>query len=154
MAVVEPEEVVLAVVFFLFKPSWLFSSNVLLVAFSLSFCGGSGDDVAVVVVVVVVLEISVVVADSSFPSVASSSGSSFGTDLFSFFAAAAASLNFLHSLRCPPFFQCCTWQSRPQYCTVWHNLQGYNGRNGVLGLPHVEQQRMVGVVRPSVLSNR
>ena len=75
---------------------------------------------------------------------------SFGTD---FASAAAAFLNFLHSLRCPPFFQWFTWQSRPQYCTVWHNLQGCNGRNGVLGLPQVEQQRMVGVVRPSCLSN-
>ena len=69
------------------------------------------------------------------------------------FAAAAASLNFLHSLRCPPSFQWCTWHSRPQYCTMWHNLQGCNGRKGVLGLPQVEQQRMVGVVRPSSLSN-
>ena len=67
--------------------------------------------------------------------------------------AAAASLNFLHALRCPPCFQWFTWHSRPQYCTVWHNLQGFNGRKGVLGLPHVEQQRIVGVVRPSYLSN-
>ena len=74
---------------------------------------------------------------------------SFGT----VFAAAAASLNFLHSLRCPLCFQWCTWHSRPQYCTVRHNLQGCNGRKGVLGLPQVEQQRMVGVVRPSILSN-
>ena len=69
------------------------------------------------------------------------------------FAAAAASLNFLHSLRCPPCFQWFTWHSRPQYCTVRHNLQGCKGRNGVLGLPQVEQQRIVGVVRPSYLSN-
>jgi len=69
------------------------------------------------------------------------------------FATAAASLNFLHSLRCPPCFQWFTWHSRPQYCTVWHNLQGCNGRKGVFGLPQVEQQRMVGVVRPSCLSN-
>ena len=69
------------------------------------------------------------------------------------FAAAAASLNFLHSLRCPPCFQWFTWQSRPQYCTVRHSLQGCKGRNGVLGLPQVEQQSMVGVVRPSCLSN-
>ena len=69
------------------------------------------------------------------------------------FASVAASLNFLHSFRCPPFFQWFTWQSRPQYCTVRHNLQGCNGRNGVLGLPQVEQQRMVGVVRPSSSSN-
>ena len=74
---------------------------------------------------------------------------SFGT----VFAAAAASLNFLHSLRCPPVFQWFTWHSRPQYCTVRHNLQGFNGRKGVLGLPQVEQQRMVGVFRPSNLSN-
>ena len=46
---------------------------------------------------------------------------------------------FLHSLRCPPCFQWVTWHSRPQYCTVWHNLKGCNGRNGVLGLPQVEQ---------------
>ena len=83
--------------------------------------------------------------------VSAACSTSFGT--CTFFAAAAASLNFLHSLRCPPFFQWCTWHSRPQYCTVRHNLQGCNSRNGVLGLPQVEQQRMVGVVRPSCLSN-
>ena len=126
----------------------------LFVAFLSSFCGGSGDDV-VVVVVVVVVDVVLVVVVWLLPSMASSSGSSFGTDLFSCFAvaAAAAFLNFLHPLRCPPCFQWCTWQSRPQYCTVRHNLQGCNGRNGVLGLPQVEQQRMVGVVRPSSLSN-
>ena len=77
----------------------------------------------------------------------------YSTSYFGTIFAAAASLNFLHSLRCPPCFQWFTWHSRPQYCTVWHNLQGCNGRNGVLGLPQVEQQRMVGVVRPSCLSN-
>ena len=77
----------------------------------------------------------------------------YSTSVGTVFAAAAASLNFLHALRCPPFFQCCTWHSRPQYCTVRHNLQGFKGRNGVLGLPQVEQQRMVGVVRPWCLSN-
>ena len=139
------------VVSFLFKPSSLFSFVLHFVAFSSSSsCGGSGADVEVVVADVVL-----VVVVCSFPSVAfsSSSSSSFGTGLFSAaVAAAAASLNFLHSLRCPPFFQWFTWHSRPQYCTVWHNLQGCNGRNGVLGLPQVEQQRMVGVVRPSCLS--
>ena len=77
----------------------------------------------------------------------------YSTSVETVFAAAAAPLNFLHSLRCPPSFQWCTWQSRPQYCTVRHNLQGCNGRNGVLGLPQVEQQRMVGVVRPCSSSN-
>ena len=119
---------------------------------SSSFCGGNGDngnDVAVVVVEVDVVAFAVVAV--CFPSLASSSSFFFGAGSFS--AVVAASLNFLHSLRWPPFFQCCTWHSRPQYCTVRHNLQGCNGRNGVLGLPHVEQQRRVGVVRPSSLSN-
>ena len=155
MAVVDGEEVVVddeEVV------ASLFSFDLLFVAFdSSSFCGDSGADV-----VVVVVEVGVVAAVGalvgvvcSFPSLASSSSSSssFGAGLFSAVAAAAASLDFLHSLRCPPCFQWCTWHSRPQYCTVWHNLQGFNGRNGVLGLPQVEQQRMVGVVRPSSLSN-
>ena len=155
VAVVE-QEVVVVVVSFLFKPSSLFSFVLHFVAFSSSSCcGGSDADVEVVGVVVnVVLDVDVV---RSFPSLTSSSSSlssSFGAGLFSAVAAAAASLNFLHSLRCPPFFQWCTWHSRPQYCTVWHNLQGFNGRNGVLGLPQVEQQRIVGVVRPSSLSNR
>ena len=109
-------------------------------------CGNSGEDFAVVVVVV---EIAHVVVVCFLPSLAASF-SFFGTGLF---LASAAFLNFVHSLRCPPFFQWFTWHSRPQYCTVWHNLQGFNGRNGVLGLPQVEQQRMVGVVRPSCLSN-
>ena len=138
---------------FFFKPSSLFSFVLHFVAFLSSFCGGSGDDV-VVVVVVVVVDVVLVVVVWLLPSMASSSGSSFGTGFSAAVAAAAAaSLNFLHSLRCPPCFQWCTWQSRPQYCTVRHNLQGCNGRNGVLGLPQVEQQRMVGVVRPSSLSN-
>ena len=148
------QEVVVVVVSFLFKPSSLFSFDLYFVAFSSSSCcGGSGADVEVVVVVVDVVLVVVVVC--SFASLASSSSSSsFGAGLFSAAAAAAAaSLNVLHSLRCPPFFQWFTWHSRPQYCTVWHNLQGFNGRNGVLGLPQVEQQRMVGVVRPSALSN-
>ena len=106
----------------------------------------------VVEVVVEVVVVALAVVAVCFLSLASSSSFFFGTDLFSAVAAAAASLIFLHPLRCPPFFQCCTWHSRPQYCTVWHNLQGCNGRNGVLGLPHVEQQRIVGVVRPSRLS--
>ena len=157
VAVVEEEKAVVVVSFF-FKPSSLFSFVLHFVAFSSSSCcGGSGADVEVVVVVVDVVLVVVVVV-CSFPSLASSSSSSsssssFGAGLFSAVAAAAASLNVLHSLRCPPFFQWCTWHSRPQYCTVWHNLQGFNGRNGVLGLPQVEQQRMVGVVRPSCLSN-
>ena len=131
---------------FFFKASSLLSF-VLHVAFSLSSCGGSGADGAVVVVVVdVVLDDVVVWFLASLVSSSSSSSCLFGT-------AAAAFLNFLHSLRCPPFFQWFTWHSRPQYCTVRHNLQGCKGRNGVLGLPHVEQQRMVGVVRPSTLSN-
>ena len=85
---------------------------------------------------------------AQFFSIVTAYSTSFGTVF-----AAAASLIFLHSLRCPPFFQWFTWHSRPQYCTVRHNLQGCNGRNGVLGLSQVEQQRMVGVVRPSSLSN-
>ena len=152
MPVVEEKEVVVVVVSFAFIPSSLFSFVLHFVAFSSSSCcGGSGADVEVVVATVVL----VVVVVCSFPSLASSSSpsSSFGAGLFSAVAAAAASLNVLHSLRCPPCFQWCTWHSRPQYCTVWHNLQGFNGRNGVLGLPQVEQQRMVGVVRPSCLSN-
>ena len=150
MAVVEEEKVV--VVSFLFKPSSLFSFVLHFVAFlSSSSCGGSGADVEVVVADVVL-----VVVVCSFPSLvfSSSSSSSFGTGFFSAaVAAVAAFLNFLHSLRCPPFFQWFIWHSRPQYCTVRHNLQGCNGRNGVLGLLQVEQQRMVGVVRPSCLSN-
>ena len=154
MPVVEEKEVVVVVVSFAFIPSSLFSFVLHFVAFSSSSCcGGSGADVEVVVVVADVVLVVVVVV-CSFPSLASSSSSSsFGAGLFSAVAAAAASLNVLHSLRCPPCFQWCTWHSRPQYCTVWHNLQGFNGRNGVLGLPQVEQQRMVGVVRPSCLSN-
>ena len=147
VAVVE-QEVVVVVVSFLFKPSSLFSFDLHFVAFSSSSCcGGSGADIELVVVVADVVLVVVVVC--SFPSLtSSSSSSSFGAGLFSA-AAAAASLNFLHAFRCSPSFQCCSWHSRPQYCTVWHNLQGFNGRNGVLGLPQVEQQRMVGVVRPS-----
>ena len=152
MAVVEEEQVVVVVVSFVFKPSLLLFFVLHFVAFSSSSCGGSDDDVVVVVVVVVVVNVPTIDVVCSFPSLASSSSSCFGTGLFST-VAAAASLNFLHSRRCPPFFQCCTWHSRPQYCTVWHNLQGFNGRNGVLGLPQVEQQRIVGVVRPSCLSN-
>ena len=149
VAVVE-QEVVVVVVSSLFKPSSLFSFVLHFVAFSSSSCcGGSGADIELVVVVADVVLVVVVVC--SFPSLASSSSSCFGTGLFSA-VAAAAFLNFLHSFRCPPCFQCCTWHSRPQYCTVWHNLQGFNGRNGVLGLPQVEQQRMVGVIRPSCLS--
>ena len=155
MAVVEEAEVVEVVVAFVFIPSSLFSFDLLFVALdSSSVCGGSGNDVAVVVVVVDVVALVVVFC---FPSLASSSSFLFGTGLFSAVAAAAtaaaASLNFLHSFRCSPSFQWFTWHSRPQYCTVRHNLQGCNGRNGVLGLPQVEQQRMVGVVRPSCLSN-
>ena len=151
MVEVESEEVVVVVVSFLSKPSSLFSFDLLFVAFdTLSFCGDGGDDVVVVVVEVVDV-VPLVVVVSCFLSLASSSSSFFfGTG---FFFAAAASLNFLHSLRCPPFFQWFTWHSRPQYCTVWHNLQGFKGRVGVLGLPQVEQQRMVGVVRPCALSN-
>ena len=151
MAVVEEEKVVVVVVSFVFIPSSLFSFVVHFVAFgSSSFCDDRGDGGPVVVVDVVALAVVV----SCFPSLASSSSFCFGTGLFSAVAAAAAvSLNFLHALRCPPSFQWCTWHSRPQYCTVRHNLQGCNGRNGVLGLPQVEQQRMVGMVRPSRLSN-
>ena len=142
MAVVDDEAVVVS----------LFSFDLHFVAFdSSSFCGDSGADVVVVVVEVGVVALAVVAF--CVASLEPSSSCLFGTGLFSAFAAAAASLNVLHSLRCPPFFQWCTWHSRPQYCTVWHNLQGFNGRNGVLGLPQVEQQRTVGVVRPSCLSN-
>ena len=144
MAVVEEVEVVVVVVSFLSKPPSLFSFVLLFVAFdSSSICGDSSTDVEVVVVEVDV--VALVVVASCFASLVLYTG-------FFSAAAAAASLNFLHSLRCPPSFQWFTWQSRPQYCTVRHNLQGCNGRNGVLGLPQVEQQRMVGVVRPSCLS--
>ena len=144
MAVVDDEEVVVS----------LFSFDLLFVAFdSSSFCGDSGADVVVVVVEVDV--VALVGVAFCFASLVPSSSCLFGTGLFSAFAVAVAtaSLNVLHSLRCPPCFQWFIWHSRPQYCTVWHNLQGFNGRNGVLGLPQVEQQRMVGVVRPSSLSN-
>ena len=148
---VEEEEVVEVVVSFVFITSSLFSFDLLFVAFgSSSFSGDSGVDVVVVVVVIGVDVVTLVVVASCFASLASSSSFFFVAGLFA--AASAASLSFLHSLRCPPFFQWFTWHSRPQYCTVWHNLQGCNGRNGVLGLPQVEQQRMVGVVRPSCLS--
>ena len=146
---VKEEEVVVGVSFLS-----LFSFVLHFVAFSSfssSSCGSSGDDIAVVDVVDVLVEVPLVDVVCFLPSLASSSCFFFGTGLF--VAAVVASLNFLHSLRCPPFFQWCTWHSRPQYCTVRHNLQGCNGRNGVLGLPQVEQQRMVGVVRPSCLSN-
>ena len=155
MVVVDDEEVVVVVVCFVFKPpSLLFSFGLLFVAFnSSSSCGDSSDAVAVVVVEVEVDVVAFVVSVFCLASLAPSSSFCFGTGFFSAAAAAAASLNFLHSLRCPPCFQCCTWHSRPQYCTVRHNLQGCNGRNGVLGLPQVEQHRIVGVVRPSCLSN-
>ena len=151
MAEVEEEKVVVVVVSFVFIPSSLFSFDLLFVAFdSSSFCGDSGAGVVVVVVEVDVVLFVVVVA-VCFASLVPSSSFFFGTGLF--VAAVVGSLNFLHSLRCPPCFQWFTWHSRPQYCTVRHNLQGCKGRNGVLGLPQVEQQRMVGVVRPSCLSN-
>ena len=147
MGVVEEGEVV--VVSFLLKPSSLFSFVLHFVAFdSESFCGGNGDGIVVVVVDVDV--VTIVAVAFCFASLAPSVSFFFETGFF--FAVAAASLNFLHALRCPPFFQCCTWHSRPQYCTVRHNLQGFKGRNGVLGLPQVEQQRMVGVVRSSNVS--
>ena len=150
MAVVEEEEVVVVASFFFFKPSSLFSFVLHFVAFdSESFCGGNGDGIVVVVVDVDV--VTIVAVAFCFASLAPSVSFFFETGFF--FAVAAASLNVLHSLRCPLFFQWFTWHSRPQYCTVWHNLQGFNGRVGVLGLPQLEQQRMVGVVRPSSLSN-
>ena len=140
------EEEVVVMVSFVLKSSSLFSFDLLFVAFdSFSFCGDSGADVVVVEFEVVAL----VVVAVCVASLAPLSSFFFGTGFFS----AAASLNFLHTLRCPPFFQLCIWHSRPQYCTVRHNLQGCKGRNGVLGLPQVEQQRIVGVVRPSCLSN-
>ena len=143
MAVVDDEEVVISLS--------LFSFDLLFVAFdSSSFCG---DNVADVVVEVVDVDVvALVVVAFCVATVLPSSSFFFGTELVSTSFAAAASLNFLHSFRCSPCFQWCTWHSRPQYCTVRHNLQGFNGRNGVLGLPQVEQQRMVGVVRPSCLS--
>ena len=154
-ALSEEEQVVVVVVVlsFIFKPPSLFSFVLHFVVFLSSCCGGSGDDVAVVVVDVDVAFVIVVVVFIVFPSLSSSFSVCFRTDLI--LVAAAASLIFLHCLRCPPCQECIqwfTWQSRPQYCTVWHNLQGCNGRNGVLGLQQVEQQRMVGVVRPSYLS--
>ena len=89
------------VVSFFFKPSSLFSFVLLVVAFnSLSSCGGCGDAAASVVVVEVDV-VSLVVEAFCFLSLAPSSFSAVAV-------AAAASLNFLHSLRCPPSFQCCS----------------------------------------------
>ena len=138
------EDEVVVVVSFLFKPPSLFSFVLHFVVLSSLSCGGSGDNVAVVVVGEVALDVVV----CPFLLLASNSCCFLGAGLF--LAAAAACLIFLHSFRCFPSFQCFAWQSRPQYCTVWHNLQGCNGRNGVLGLPQVEQQRSVGMVRPSI----
>ena len=103
MAVADDEEVVVS----------LFSFDLLFVAFdSSSFCGDSVADVVVEVVEVGVVALvgALIGVVCSFPSLASSSSSSsFGEGLFSAVAAAAAaSLNVLHSLRCPPFFQCWT----------------------------------------------
>ena len=95
---------------FLFKPPSLFSFVLHFVAFPSSSCsGGSGTDVEVVVVVADVVLVVVVVCFFPLLATSCSSSSSFGTGLFSAVAAAAASLNFLHSLRCPPFFQWFTW---------------------------------------------
>ena len=110
MAVVDDEEVVVS----------LFSFDLLFVAFvafdSSSFCGDSGADVVVVVVEVGV--VALVVVAFCVASLVPSSFCLFGTGLFSAVAVAVASLNLLHSFRCPPSFQCCNWHSRPQYCTV------------------------------------
>ena len=105
MAVVEEEEVVeVVVVSFVFKSSSLLSFDVLFVAFGSSpSCGDRIDDVAVVVVVVVVADDPLVDVVCLLPPLASSCCFFFGTGLF--VAAVAAFLNFLHSLRCPPFFQ-------------------------------------------------
>ena len=94
---------------FVLKPSSLFSFVLHFVALSSSSCGGRDDDVAVVVVVVVVVDVPLVpLVDvvCFLPSLASSSCFFFGTGLFvAAVAAVVASLNFLHSLRCPPCFQ-------------------------------------------------
>ena len=103
MAVVEEVEVVVVVVSFLSKPPSLFSFVLLFVAFdSSSICGDSSTDVEVVVVEVDV--VALVVVASCFASLVLSSSVFFDTGFFSA-AAAAVSLNFLHSLRCPPSFQ-------------------------------------------------
>ena len=99
MAVVDDEEVVISLS--------LFSFDLLFVAFdSSSFCGDNVADVVVEVVDVDVVALVVVAFCDS--SVLPSSFFPFGTELVSAFFVAAASLNFLHSLRCPPCFQCCT----------------------------------------------
>ena len=101
---VHEEEEVVVMVSFVFKSSSLLSFDVLFVAFGSSpSCGDRDDDVAVVVEVVVIVDVPLVNVACSFPSLASSSCFFFGTGLF--VAAVAAFLNFLHSLRCPPFFQ-------------------------------------------------
>ena len=104
---VEEKEVAVVVISFVFIPSSLFSFDLLFVAFdSSSFCGGSGADVAVIVVEVDVVVVVVVAFCGA--TVLPSSSFFFGTELVSASFAAAASLNFLHSLRCPPCFQWCT----------------------------------------------
>ena len=105
---VEGKELVVVVVSFAFKPSLLLFVVLHFVSFSWSLCGGSDDDDDDDVVVVVDVEVPAVDVVCSFPSLAPSSSFCFGTGLFSAAAAAAASLNFLHSFRCPPCFQCCT----------------------------------------------
>ena len=85
----------------------LFSFDLLFVVFnSSSFCGDSGADVEVVVVEVEV--VALVVVAFCCASLVSLSSFFFGTRTGFFSAAAAASLNFLHALRCPPSFQWCT----------------------------------------------
>ena len=101
MAVVDDDEVV--VVSFFFKPSSLLSFVLHFVAFLLSSCDGSGDEVAVVVVEANVVALVGIAFFSASLVVASSCFFGTGTGLFS--ATAAASLNCLHSLRCPPSFQ-------------------------------------------------
>ena len=107
---VEGKELVVVVVSFAFKPSLLLFVVLHFVSFSWSLCGGSDDDDDDDDDVVVVVDVEVPAVDvvCSFPSLAPSSSFCFGTGLFSAAAAAAASLNFLHSFRCPPCFQCCT----------------------------------------------
>ena len=94
----EKEVVVVVVVSFFFNPSSLFSFVLHFVAFDSSpFCG----DIVAVVVEVDVVALNVVAV--CFLSLALSTSFFFGTVFFS--AVVAASLNFLHLFRCPPFFQ-------------------------------------------------
>ena len=87
------------------------------------FFGGTGDEpaaaavVVAVVAVIAVVAVVVVVVVSSAPSLSPPASSLFESYLFiflgndAFFSASAAAFNRLHSLLCPPSFQCFIWHS-------------------------------------------